>query len=153
MNPGLLELLKKETGDTIISTSIDVRTTPLDTPEQVWEQVNVFNFDSGWICLTDRVVPLYSNGDLAACAGGIILSAELAGNAETLHIRQSENGWTMTRLKTGEGENCLMLREEYLSTENRQKARLFYEIYWKSENGVNRPYVARFAGIEKGGDN
>lgn len=149
MNEKLMDLLSNTTGDKVSETHVTVTPDMVASADQVWEQVRVFPLTSGWISLTDKVIPLYSAADLADVQGGIILSGELSAGSESLHIRQAETGWSITRIKTGEGEKekCLMLREEYIGTENKQQDRLQYEVYWKLENGTYRPWVARFAGM------
>lgn len=153
MNNELIRLLEKETGDKLTAQQVAVTVTPLSDAAQVWEKVHSFAFDSGWLCLTDKALPLYSGQDLAGITEGIILSAELAAQTQSLHIRQSENGWTATTITVGSGEPCLMLEESYLSTENKQQDRLQYQVFWKISEGVCRPFVARLAGLVKGGNN
>jgi hypothetical protein len=155
MNSELIRLLEQETGDKLTAKQVAVAVTSLSDAAQVWEQVRSFAFDSGWLCLTDKVCPLYSGQDLADITNGIILSAELAGQTQSLHIRQSENGWTATIITVGSGESCLMLEESYLSTETKQqgRGRLQYQVFWKSSEGVCKPFVARLAGLVKGGNN
>jgi len=153
MNNELIRLLEQETGDKLTAVMVDVTVTPLADAAQLWEQVHSFAFDSGWLCLTDKVLPLYTDQDLADITDGIILSAELAAQTQSLHIRQSENGWTATTITVGRGEPCLMLEESYLSTENKQQDRLQYQVFWKCSEDVCKPYVARLAGLVKGGNN
>lgn len=151
MNEKLVKLLNGETGDQAVAAKVAVSQHQVDTPKEVWEHVRQFPFDSGWLSLTDKVMPFYTAEDLAQVSGGIILSGELAGADESLHIRQAENGWNLTRIKSGDGEACLMLREDYTGTENKQQDRLQYEVYWKLDNGSYRPWVARLSGMVKGG--
>lgn len=150
MNSQLAQLLKNKTEDQIQPALVEVALKPLADAGQVWEAVHTFPFDSGWICLTDQVVPLYSSHDLAAVPNGIILSAELAGATQSLHIRQSENGWVATTITVGSGEPCLMLTEQYLSTVQKQQLSLGYQLFWKETEGGYAPFVARFTGWEKG---
>jgi hypothetical protein len=125
----------------------------VNDPQAVWRLVRGFPFDEGWLCLTDRVVPLYSGTDLMEeLQKGTILSGELAKENQSLHIRQSGLGWTITRYMVSEGEGCLMLQEEYVSTENGQRDRLNYDVYWRLDGGSYRPWAARFTGFAKGGD-
>lgn len=151
MNEQLKQLLFKETGDHIVTGKLDIKQNDATTVKQVWDEVRNFQFTSGWLCLTDKVVQLYSIEEILNVQNGIILSAELANDSESLHIRQAETGWTITRFKTREGEECLMFREEYVSTENKQRDRLQYDVYWKLDNVSYRPWAARFAGMVKGG--
>lgn len=151
MNEQLKQLLLKETGDLIEQGRLEVRSSNVESPEKVREAIKEFSFDSGWLCLTDRVIPLYSAEDLLQAQSGIILSAELAGRSESLHIRQAEEGWTITRYKAGAGEECLIFREEYVSTENKQRDRLQYDVCWKLDNGSYRPWAARLSAMVKGG--
>jgi len=153
MNSQLKQLLQHETGDIVTEARVAVAVEPLATAAQVWEKVRSFLCESGWVCLTDQVKALYSGNDLADLSEGVILSAELAGNGQSLHIRQAETGWCATTITVGSGEPCLMLSEQYLSTENKQQARLSYEVYWKVQDGVCRPWVARLAALVKGGSN
>lgn len=153
MNNELIRLLEKETGDRVVEAQVAVQTESMQTQEKVWEKVRAFPFASGWLCLTDKVRPLHSSQDLADITDGIILSAELAGQTQSLHIRQSENGWIATTITVGSGDPCLMLEESYLSTENKQQDRLQYQVFWKCSEDVCKPYVARLAGLVKGGIN
>lgn len=154
MNNNLIRLLEKETGDKAVETTVDIQAEAIDTPETVWEKIHNFPFDSGWICLTDTVLPLYSGQDLAKAGNGIVLSAELAGQTQSLHIRQSDKGWAATLITIGSGKPCLMLAESYLSTENKQQDRLQYQVFWQeSGDGSYRPSVARLAALVKGGAN
>lgn len=150
MNEKLVNLLQGETGDQVIAAKATIISIQCDTPDKVWEQVRRFPFTSGWLSLTDTIVPLYKAGDLAQVPGGIILSGELAGAAESLHIRQAESGWNLTRITSGDGETCLMIREEYTGIENNQQDLLQYEVYWKLDNDSYRPWVARLSGMVKG---
>ncbi len=151
MNSKIMELLREETKDRIEPGKLLIELKQCETARQVREQVNNFSFSSGWLCLTDRVVALYSPADLAGAQDGVILSGELANGGESLHIRQAENGWTLTSFKTGQGEACLVCDEEYISTENQQQARLKYQVCWRLHNDSYRPWAARFTGLEKGG--
>lgn len=154
MNNRLIRFLEDETGDKAIETTVDIQIEPIATPEAIWEKIRNFPFDSGWICLTDKVLALYSADELANAGSGIILSAELAGQTQSLHIRQTENGWNSTTITTGTGQPCLMLAESYLSTENKQQDSLHYQVFWQeSDDGSYRPSVARLAGLVKGGAN
>jgi len=154
MNNNLIRLLEEETGDKAVETAVDIQTESIDTPETVWEKICTFPFDSGWICLTDKVLALYSADDLANAGSGIILSAELAGQTQSLHIRQAENGWNSITITIGTGKPCLVLAESYLSTKNKQQDHLHYQVFWQeSDDGTYRPSVARLAGLVKGGTN
>lgn len=153
MNNELIRLLEQETGDKVAESQVAVQIESMQTQEQVWEKVRAFPFDSGWLCLTDKVCALYAGHDLAAVSKGVMLSAELAGTDQSLHIRQAENGWIAATISIGNGEPCLMVEESYLSTENKQQDRLQYQVFWKNTDGVCRPYVARFVGLVKGGNN
>jgi len=153
VNENLMNLLYKETGDKVHSGKLAVKLTLVSTQELLRKEIEEFPFSFGWLCHTDSVVSLYSADDRAAIKNSIILSGELANSSESLHIRQAENGCSVTRMTTGDGEDCLTCREEYVGVENKQQDRLQYEVYWKLANGSYRPWVARFAGIQKGGAN
>jgi hypothetical protein len=128
-------------------------TSPSGNPEAVWNCIRSFPFDEGWLCLTNHEVPLYSCADLKPeMEKGTILSGELAKRNKSLHIRQSGIGWIFTQYSVSDGEGCLMLREEFISTENGQRDRLKYDVYWRLEGGSYRPWAARFTGFIKGGD-
>jgi len=128
-----MKLLENETGDQAKQAKISVTSATVATHQELKEQIGAFSFNSGWVCFTDRVIPLYNSSEPASLPEGIILSAEFASDTASLHIRQSENGWTVTTFKTGEDIDCLMFCEEYVSTENERQARLKYEVYWKQE--------------------
>ncbi len=151
MITGINKVLAQEKCGAIVQEKLTIIPTPVASRQDVWEAVNAFAFEAGWLCLTDRVVQLGSSADLEKIRGGIILSGELAKGRETLHIRQSTVGWTLTRFIAGEGEPCLMLKEEYISTENQQQERLRYDVYWKLVEGSYRPWAGRFTGFATGG--
>lgn len=149
MNDNLKNLITRETGDQLSAAKLSITTAQAATPEQVWEQVAAFPFDEGWLCLTDRVLSLHSAADLANARGRIILSGELARGAESIHIRQAEAGWLITRFRDGEGDDCLKLEEQFISTEEKQALRLNYHCYWKQLDGRWQPAAARFTGFRK----
>lgn len=153
MNEKLMNLLNRETGDKMCSGKLVVKLTQVATQEQLREEIRNFSFSSGWFCLTDRVVSLYTVDDWAEVESSIILSGELANSGESLHIRQAESGWNVTRMTTGDGEDCLTCQEEYVGVGNKQQDRLLYDVYWKLVDDVYRPWVARFAELVKGGAN
>ena len=159
MTDDLIRLLRKETGDDLSSARLAVSIRTGATPEAVWNEVRSFAPGEGWLCLTDRVVAIRSPQDLAAIDGGIILSGEMVKGAESLHIRQAAEGWILSRLKAGEGDECLMFRDSFVSTEDNQQLRLSYEVYWRQQadslSGTDgyQPYAFRFAGFSKGGEN
>ena len=132
---------------------LQVTSSQVDDPQAVWKLVRGFPFDEGWLCLTDRVAPLYSGTHLTEeLQKGTILSGELVKGSQSLQIRQSGAGWAITQYTVREGEGCLMLQEEYISTENGQRDRLNYDVYWRLDGSSYRPWAARFTGFGKGGD-
>jgi hypothetical protein len=132
---------------------LDVSTEQLNNHEIVLEKIHNFKPNQGWICFTDKVAAFYSASELEALGNGTILSGELAKENESVHIRQSGSGWTVIHYAIGIGADCLMLPEEYISTENKQLDRLKYEVYWKKDDsGCYRPWAGRFAGFVKGGN-
>lgn len=150
MNDALKGLLKKVTGDELIANRLQVSSEAVATPADLWGAVRSFASEQGWLCLTDRVVSFYKATELAGVEG-IILSGELVNGGKSLHIRQAESGWQLTRLESGIGDDCLMCRETYIGTDHGQQDRLHYEVYWKMEDGSYRPYTGRFAGLQEGG--
>lgn len=141
----------------IVSTDMPAEITD---PNVLFMQVKDF-FDKGpatckgWLCFTDEVAIVPEEFCFAAGASGIILSGELACGNESLHIRQSGNGWQIFVLTREDGGEMLMVTETYLSTRDGGK-KLCYENYWKKEPNkegleVYRPFAARFAGFDPGG--
>lgn len=149
MNDNLKNLISRETSDRVITAKLSITSEQVSTQEQVWEKLAAFPFNEGWLCLTDQVLPLYYATDLTKIRGRIILSGELANSAESIHIRQAEAGWLITRFRDGEGDDCLKLEEQYISTEEKQSLRLTYQSYWKQLDGTWQPAAARFTGFRK----
>lgn len=149
MNEQIKALLKAETGDAPASVKLAIASETAQTPAEVWSRIDSFAPNQGWLCLTDKVLSIYEKTDIPLDRTGIILSGELVNGSESLHIRQSENGWALRLLKAGEGDDCVMFKKEYVSTENSQQARLLYEVCWKCDSDRYRPWAARFAGIVK----
>jgi hypothetical protein len=89
--------------------------------------------------------------DLDTLQGRVILSGELAKGARSLHIRQAQEGWSLLHLSAGEGQECLKLRESFISTERNNGLRLNYDVYWSLQEGVYAPHAFRFVGFSEGG--
>jgi hypothetical protein len=159
VNKKLLEQIKGATGDAIVSGSLLVQCEPCSSARELQGRVRGFAPQEGWLCLTDRVLHFRDAAALEALLpeGAVVLSGELARGEESLHIRQAETGWNVTRLSAGKGEKCLMFRESYLSTEARENINLDYEVYWKLQaDGLGgRAYLPcgfRFTGFAEGGN-
>jgi hypothetical protein len=131
---------------------ISIATEKAELPGDVWKAVSDFAPLQGWLCLTDRVIHFCEPSGMPGDNVGIILSGELANGNESLHIRQSEGGWLLTRLIAGRGDDCIVFREQFVSTESGRRDRLNYEVYWRLENGAYKPYAGRFCGIGEGKD-
>lgn len=117
----------------------------------LWSAIAAFGDATGWICRPHELVEWPGSQ-----ASGPIVSAELArDDGKSLHIRQSEKGWTAWHLSEGLGESCMAFRQSYVGTlDGQPNRRLAYVVYWKlheeSEIEVYRPFAARFAGWENG---
>jgi hypothetical protein len=114
--------------------------------------INAFGGKEGWLCFTDKVVIINEQNTLQV--DGIILSGELVCGSKSLHIRQSEKGWSCYTIERQDHSNDqLMIEETFLSIPGRGNCKLKYEIYWKllpdstAKHGMFQPYVSRFAGF------
>jgi len=143
----LNSLLQKETGEELSPARLSVAMKWLGSPEEMWAAIQDFPLEAGWLCLTDEVLVLRSREDLEKAHGRILLSGELVYGDRSLHVRQGENGWSLVRLEKGIGEECLMLCESFISTEDKQQLRLDYEVFWKNGGRAYEPYAFRFIGF------
>jgi hypothetical protein len=99
---------------------------------------------AGWVCFTDRVVELEPGDSLPE---GIPLSAELVDGEESLHLRQTESGWLLVRIRAGGEKDQLIFREQRLRIGG---GRLRYEVAWAPDGaGSWAPRCFRFLGIER----
>ena len=162
----MVEALNKILKDSKVTVSAVSLNVPANTPSEITDPNELFEkvkdfFDkapdtcTGWLCFTDKVEIVPEEFCFAATASGIILSGELARGNESLHIRQSGDGWQLFTLTREDGGEMLMVKEKYLSTLDGGKM-LCYENYWEKEKNkdgreVYRPFAARFAGFVQGG--
>lgn len=133
---------------------VEIQKVPESDPAKLKQIINAFGRKEGWLCFADKVVIINEQNILQT--DGDILSGELVSGYKSLHIRQSENGWTCYTIeRQASGTDQLMFEESFLSIPGRGNCRLKYETYWKllpdshAQHYLFQPYVSRFAGFEK----
>lgn len=153
MNEELTKLLKSETGTEVVRETLQAAPRQVSEAKDVWNAVREFAGEQGWLCLTDEVLVVKGPADLEKGQGRVILSGELVKGGQSLHIHQTQDGWLLIDLSAGAGQECLKLRESFISTEDKQGLRLNYDVYWSLQQGVYAPYAFRFVGFSEGGSN
>ena len=154
-----LNTILKKTGVTVHKASLNV---PATVPPEINDTAAVYaavtkffneapSSCTGWLCFTDSVKIIPEEFRLDTGTFGIILSGELSRGNESLHIRQSDNGWQLYPLTRVEDGEMLMVEETFLSTRENGRT-LCYENYWRKETNeeqheVYRPFASRFAGF------
>lgn len=152
MNEALLKLLESETNTKVVREGLETKVTPAKDAKELWSEVREFAGEEGWLCLTDEVRKIDKTTDFDELQGRVILSGELAKGAQSLHIRQAQEGWSLIHLCAGEGRECLKWGESFISTEKNNGLRLNYDVYWSLQEGVYSPSAFRFVGFSEGGN-
>ncbi|MBF0147744.1 MAG: hypothetical protein HQL84_05005 [Magnetococcales bacterium] len=121
----------------------------LEDPHRVWEAVQAFAPDQGWICFQSEVTHFFNAGQCPP--RGVILSAELCrvNSPTSLHVRPHPlGGWGVHRLETlPDGRDYWCETMDFLSVAH-DVGKLSYQVFWQSdgEAGMVRR-VARFCGL------
>lgn len=124
---------------------LEVETEAVTDPNQVRKRLEQFG-GLGWMCLTGEIVEVRAG---RAIPPGTVLSAELAKGDESLHLRQSQTGWTLSRIAKAKGDGQLLFKEPRLRIGG---GTLHYQVAWAcdGDDGVWKPRCARLVGIEEG---
>jgi hypothetical protein len=136
--------------------TIDFAEDTANEQDELRAKIMRFEARSGWLCFTDEVklcVGPLSNTDLD---NRIVLYGELVKDNVSLHIRQSETGWSLWTLSKGDSAEDILVCESFRSTKYADDQRseqllLVYETCWKlrgfDEMKSYQPLVSRFVGF------
>ncbi len=115
----------------------------LQDAAQVWDELASLAGAEGWVCRPHRVERYAPSG------AGMLLDAEVAAGAVSIHVRHNADGWLAWRYEEVPDGDDLIFDERLVSTEG--APRLRYRVVWRRETDedgieVYRPFAARFAG-------
>lgn len=135
--------------DCLILAKLDVIPSEITTQNELQKIIREFNAVSGW--LTTQSANLMVDEWIANSERyGYVLSGELSSLERSLHIRQSRNGWRVTRFDEGAGDTFLA-EDLYLSSVRSDKEFLGYRNYWQMQEGFGlRVAYSRFTGFNDG---
>lgn len=147
---------------TLQADHIDIDSSDLDQPDAVWQRLDAFAPDSGWLCFQSRVSDLLPGQPLPRpdANSGLLLSAEChnSRNGHSLQLRQnSHGGWRLTELRPGSGAACLSEAVQLVAHQPQQQSsnaprRLHYQRYWTLDDHGPRQLAARFSGFQRPGE-
>lgn len=155
----LNDILKRANIDEVFeSNAAEVELNAVFTRQELAGKIRSLKADQGWICFTDEVVMVDKDFDYQKLDQKIVLSGELANGKTSIHIRQGDSGWIITKIHRIDGGGAgdqLMVNDAFIGT--RERRTVLYETYWRKRKGnfgqdVFTPYVSRFAGFKGGAD-
>lgn len=147
----LKEILDNEIDIERGNATVDSESTP--DADKLWEKILDFQPKHWWICFQSKVMdstkglPLARDDDK-----GVPLYGELCNGDTSLHFKRVGKEWMVSEIgRGGDGEDCLIIKEEYLSVD-KGSGKLCYEIFWKESADLKcfAPYTSRFTGFKEG---
>ena len=140
---------------------LHINSADLDSPEAVWQQIDAFAPDSGWLCFQSMIADLLPGQPLPRpdADSGLLLSAEChnSNNGYSLQLRQNgRGGWRLSEFRPRQGQPCLC--EDYPLIAHRGNnpggapRRLRYRRYWTLDDDGTRQRAACFIGFDAAGE-
>ena len=115
----------------------------LTSPQEVRDAIKAFG-GKGWVMCTDAVRDLSGAPD-EALPDGVVLASEQVSGETSLHIRQSDDGWTAWVITRSSEGPQLIFEESFM---RRPRGKLTYEVAYALEDGVYRPALSRLSRVD-----
>ncbi len=129
----------------------------LNGADRVWKYLVDLRVRDGWLCVTDQVTLLADDKALIRSDAPPLDGEFLLQGGESLHLRHLGSGrWRVSRMKRVEDRNAIGTIRRFMA-EGESTSRLVYEVEWRLVpdafgEQVFHPFLARYAGLESGGE-
>ena len=128
---------------------LQVSASEITSQDELRQTILAFRAVSGWLT-TQAANLMIAEWLNEPQRYGYVLAGELSNLDGSLHIRQSRNGWRVTRYSEGGGE-VLLAEDVSLSSVRAERELMCYRNYWQKQEGFGLGVAySRFTGLNEG---